>query len=63
MNDVILDLFQFPTDFGDAVELHERVLAIDAFDDLNFEWNAHRSLISSKLAIILMEGEVTKADC
>ena len=45
------------------MELHESVLAIDVFDDLNFEWNAHQFLISSKLAIILMEGEVTKADC
>ena len=60
---VIVDEFHLPTEFGGAVELHKRVLAREAFDALHFEWKTYRSLISSKLAIILEEGEVSKTDC
>ena len=60
---VIVDEFHLPPEFGGAVELHKRVLAREAFDALHFEWQTYRCLISSKLAIILEEGEASKTDC
>ena len=60
---VIVDEFHLPPEFGGAVELHKRVLAREAFDALHFEWKTYRSLISSKLAIILEEGEASKTEC
>jgi len=63
MDGVIVDDFQLPHEFGDAVELHKRILAKEAFNALHFEWNTYRSLISSKLAVILEEGESTKTEC
>ncbi len=63
MNSVIVDEFHLPPQFGDEVELHKRVLAREAFDALHFEWKAYRPLVSSKLALILEEGEATKTEC
>ena len=63
MDGVIVDEFHLPPEFGGAVELHKRVLAREAFDALHFEWKTYRSLIRSKLAIILEEGEASKTEC